>query len=292
MRPASSGADAPLVQREHRALRDDEQAAQLGEPRDDVVGERVGRPAARAVRRGALDERHHRDGGAAAAGARSAGRTGSAARRRRHRRRGGLRARRAPGVAQRRGVEAFGLEQPRRGRARCSSPSRMRPRRASAPSSSSCTCRSNGASCSHFSRYASASSSGTLLDEMLEQRGVAAAEAPPLRGEPAVEEPGCGRSRGPRGSRRRTARRARAAAPAPACSMPSSAARGDLERVDEAIGEVEPRLRRSRVDDARAPGSSTMRADLAQAPAQFAARIVRDVPQQLAELAPRRRLRA
>ena len=36
-------ADAPLVQREHRALRDDEQAAQLGQPGDDVVRQRVGR---------------------------------------------------------------------------------------------------------------------------------------------------------------------------------------------------------------------------------------------------------
>ena len=34
--------DAPLVQREHGALRDDEQASQLGEPGDHVVGERVG----------------------------------------------------------------------------------------------------------------------------------------------------------------------------------------------------------------------------------------------------------
>ena len=44
-------ADAALVQREHGALRDDEQAAQLGEPGDDVVREAVGRPAGRGLRR-------------------------------------------------------------------------------------------------------------------------------------------------------------------------------------------------------------------------------------------------
>ena len=37
------GRDAPLAQGEHGALRDDEQAAQLGEPGDHVVGETVGR---------------------------------------------------------------------------------------------------------------------------------------------------------------------------------------------------------------------------------------------------------
>jgi hypothetical protein len=59
------GADAALVQGEYRALRDDEQGAQLGKPRDDVVGERVGGAA---TRDGVtpVDERHHRDGGAAA----------------------------------------------------------------------------------------------------------------------------------------------------------------------------------------------------------------------------------
>ena len=40
------GAEAALVQREHGALRDDEQAAQLREPRDDVVHERVAGAAA------------------------------------------------------------------------------------------------------------------------------------------------------------------------------------------------------------------------------------------------------
>ena len=58
-------ADAPLVQREHRPLRDDEEAAQLGEPGDHVVGERVGGPAADEGRSGAVDERHDRNGAAA-----------------------------------------------------------------------------------------------------------------------------------------------------------------------------------------------------------------------------------
>ena len=57
--------DAPLVQGEDGALRDDEQAAQLGEPGDHVVGETVGRSAADIGRGGSVDERHHRDRGAA-----------------------------------------------------------------------------------------------------------------------------------------------------------------------------------------------------------------------------------
>src|SRR3546814_3639543 len=61
---------------------------------------------------------------------------------------------------------------------------------------------------------------------------------------------------------------------------------GDLDRIDEAI-------RKSKLDGIGAgvdPGSAGLiddASDFAQAPAQLAARIVRDVPQQFAELAAR-----
>ena len=111
-------ADAALVQGEHGALRDDEQAAQLGEPGDHVVGERVGRlrrgaPSRRTGRRtasprwrrGAAQRRRCRRGrwlrrppsGAAAAA------RGGASR---------LRPGRPPRVADRRAIETLGLEQP------------------------------------------------------------------------------------------------------------------------------------------------------------------------------------
>ena len=62
------GDRCPLVQGEHGPLRDDEQASQLGEPGDHVVGEGVGGPAASTRRGGTVDERHHRQGGAARGG--------------------------------------------------------------------------------------------------------------------------------------------------------------------------------------------------------------------------------
>ena len=55
------GADAPLAQRKHCALRDDEQAPELSEPGDHIVGEGVARAAANARRAGAVEERHHGD---------------------------------------------------------------------------------------------------------------------------------------------------------------------------------------------------------------------------------------
>ena len=50
MRPASSGPIAAFAQREDRALRDDEHAPQLGETGDDVMGQAIGEAAARAGR--------------------------------------------------------------------------------------------------------------------------------------------------------------------------------------------------------------------------------------------------
>jgi hypothetical protein len=52
------------VQGEHGALRNNEEAPQLGEPRDDVMGKSVGKTAARRIADGVIQERHHRDGGA------------------------------------------------------------------------------------------------------------------------------------------------------------------------------------------------------------------------------------
>src|SRR5215207_9520361 len=55
------GADAPLAQRKHCALRDDEQAPELSEPGDHIVGEGVARAAANARRAGAVEEGHPGD---------------------------------------------------------------------------------------------------------------------------------------------------------------------------------------------------------------------------------------
>ena len=55
--------DVRLGQRKHRSARDDEEIAELGETGDDVVGEPVGQPAARAA--ALLDKRHHRQRGLA-----------------------------------------------------------------------------------------------------------------------------------------------------------------------------------------------------------------------------------
>lgn len=62
------GADVPLVEREHRALRDHEHAAQLGQPRDHVVRQRVAQAAAHAGPARRVGERHHRERRAARRG--------------------------------------------------------------------------------------------------------------------------------------------------------------------------------------------------------------------------------
>ena len=170
--------------------------------------------------------------------------------------------------------------------ARCSSPSRIRPWRASAASSISCARRSKGASSSHFSRLPNALV-GSAPREMLEEGDLAPAEAPPLGGEPAVEGGTAFDFQSfqevaveKRGQRLLAFRRER---------VDSRFGRaGDLERVDEAIREVEPDGVVAGFD-AAAARSVNEPPDLAQAPAQLPARIVRHVPQQLAKLAPRHR---
>ena len=252
--------DASLVQGEHGPLRDDEQAAQLGEPGDHVVGEGVGGSAAGAGRGGPVDERHHRDGGAArrrgddvvAAVARHRGRgrerplgrrAASCALRRRATRRESARNR---GPRLRTGAAVA---------ARCSSPSRMRPRRASAVSRISWTRRSNGASWSHCSRYPNASSSGTLLTRC----SSSAAWQPRNRRRCAVSQPlktGLRSiSRPSRKSPSKSADSARCRSGA-SVSMPSSVGAGDLDRIDEAIREIEPDVSSRRVD---APAATARR---------------------------------
>ena len=71
-------------------------------------------------------------------------------------------------------------------------------------------------------------------------------------------------------------------------SMPSCGRAGDLDRIDEAVRQVEPDGVAAGVD-APPAGLVDDAPDLAQAPAQLAARIVGNVPQQLAQLAARDR---
>jgi hypothetical protein len=183
------GADVAVVKREHRPPRDDEQDAQLGEPGDHVVGERVREPAAGIGGRGPVDERHYRNGGAA--GRRDdEGVTG-----RRHggsgdldaRRGGGVGPRRLPGVAKRRGIEALALEQPRGRRQMllafpdlAASGERAQQELVDA--------RIEGRQLEPLLEVRERLVVGQPLDEMLEQGGVAAAESPALGGEPAVED--------------------------------------------------------------------------------------------------------
>ena len=173
--------------------------------------------------------------------------------------------------------------------ARCSSPSRIRPRRPNAVSRHSCTRGSNGASSSHFSRYPNSSSPVAVAGEVLQQRRVAAAEPAPLRREPAVEsgiavdlqavqelalEEGAERPQSIR--RQRLDALLRGA--------------GNLHGIDETVREIEPDAVPGGIDPA--PTRPVEDApELAQAPAQLAARIVGHVPQQLAQADPRHGLR-
>ena len=122
-------------------------------------------------------------------------------------------------------------------------------------------------------------------DKMLQQRGVAAAESPPLRGQPAVE----GRVAVDFQALEKIAvEQHRQRSLTFRCERLDALVNraGDLDRIDETMRQVEAdhvaagldALAVAVVDDA---------ADLAQAPAQLSARIVGDVPQQFAKLAPR-----
>ena len=124
--------------------------------------------------------------------------------------------------------------------------------------------------------------------EALQQRGMRAAQAAPLRREPAGKrraaldlqalEKVAGEQRGQRSQPLRRDRLDVLRRP------------GDLDRIDEAVREVEPDGVRLRLDPlpARLVDEAP---DLAEAPAQLAARIVGNVPQQLAKLAARNGVR-
>ena len=171
--------------------------------------------------------------------------------------------------------------------ARCSSPSRRRPPSASASSSSSCARRSNGASRSHCSRQAMASS---------DARGSASARCSRMAACPARKRRRCvisqalyaalrGMSR-PSTKSPPNMRRQRAQALGRERGDAALQRAAHLQRIDAAVGEVEPDRIALR-QHARAAGLVEHAAQLAQAPAQLAARVVRQVPQQLAQVAAR-----
>jgi hypothetical protein len=125
---------------------------------------------------------------------------------------------------------------------------------------------------------------GSTLREMLEDRGMAAAEAATLRGEPSAESrvavdlealeqlaPVSRRARAPRTSLRSLTSRS-----------------GDLERVDGAAGKPSATVSSWVRTRLRLP--SRILRSLSRT-AQLAARIVRHIPQQLAKLAPQHRKR-
>ena len=184
-------ADVPLVQREHRPLRDDEQAAQLGEPGDDVVGERVGGPAAGAGGGGAVDERHDRDGGAARRTAMID--RGRRLRQRRERRPATPGGPAACALADRQAlrigavVEAFGFEQPggRRQMLLAFADAAVPGKRGQ---KDLVDMRIEGRELEPLLQILERLVIGSALGEMLQQGGVAAAESSALRGEPAVED--------------------------------------------------------------------------------------------------------
>ena len=286
------GTDTSLVQGEHGPLRDDEQAPQFGEPRDHVVGEGVGGPAAGASRSGPVDERHHRDGGAArrrgddvlTAAARRRGRRRSHATRRVR----GLRPGRPPCVVNRRAIETFGLEQSRgRRHVLLAFADRAAPRERGQQDLVDAPIERG-----ELEPPLDVSERlviGNALDEMLQQGGVTAAESPPLSGEPAVEE----RAAVDFQALQKVAaeERGQRSLPFRAELLDALLGRaGDLDRIDEAIRQVEPDRVVAGVD---APAATPVddAPDLAEAPAELPARVVGNVPQQFAELAPRHRAR-
>ena len=157
--PGFFGPDAAIAQREGGSLRDHEHAAQLRQPHDDVVGQRIGHAAALVGFARAVHEGHHGQRRAAPPGA-------SGAKRRISVRLALTSSSVGPGCAccaavsrARRQISRSGaLSSPSASNsllalARCASPSAMRCWRASEVSSSSWALRSNGESLSHSSIY-------------------------------------------------------------------------------------------------------------------------------------------
>ena len=123
----------------------------------------------------------------------------------------------------------------------------------------------------------------SVLDEVFQQRGVMATELTPLRGDPTVEgraavdlqafEKVSGEQRGERSQPLRANR----------LDVPNRP--GDLDRIDEAVRQIKSDGVRLGVDPAPI-GFVDQAPDLAETPTKLSARIVGDVPQQLAKLAP------
>ncbi|HEX6010936.1 MAG TPA: hypothetical protein VFY87_03850 [Geminicoccaceae bacterium] len=123
-----------------------------------------------------------------------------------------------------------------------------------------------------------------LSDELLEQRGVKIAEPPPLGGKPSVE----GRVPGDLQAVEEVTDEQGSQSPQPLRGEHPDLSdhAGDLDRVDEAVREVEPDGFRPGVDPSP-PGLVEKAAELTEAPAELAPRVVGDVPEQVAELAAR-----
>ena len=130
---------------------------------------------------------------------------------------------------------------------------------------------------------------GDLSDEMLQHRGVTAAQAAALRHEPAVEH----RAAIDLESFEKVADKQRGQGSQPLGGQRLDALLDrlvDLDRIDDAVREVEPDGVGLGLDPAAA-GLIDDAPDLAEAPAQLAARIVGNVPQQFAKLAARHGVR-
>src|SRR5262245_33649065 len=130
---------------------------------------------------------------------------------------------------------------------------------------------------------------GNALREMLQEGGVTGAESSPLSSEPPVED----RVAVDFQPLQKLAVEQRGERLLPLRSKPLHALlgrAGDLDRIDETVRQVEPD---SVVVSMDAPALTPVNdaSDLAQAPPELSARIVRNIPQQFAELASRHRAR-
>ena len=286
-------ADAALAQGKDGALRDDEQAAQLGEPRDHVVGKAARRPTLHGLGNAALGERHDGNGGAATGWAGSVGgfewRVACGGRNR-------LRPHSActlcaaclPNVPKRLGVQSFRLEDPCRGRqvlfafAKLAAPGE-------GVQEQFVDALVEWRELQPLLQIPQHIIAGCLPRQALQHGSVTAAKAAALSRQPAVEarvavdlQAVQKLAREQRGQRAQALRRQR---------LDARLGRvRHLDRVDEAAGQVQPHGIPAGLDPAPA-GLIDDAPQLAQAPAQLAARIVGDVPQQLAELASRYGLR-
>jgi hypothetical protein len=243
------------------------------------VGEPVRGSTADARCTGAVDERHHRNGGAAGCDRAEVGTAGAGCRRQAGRR--GLHARRSvgpggpPRLADRRAIEPLGFEQPDGRRqmfltlANAPAPrqrvqedlvhARVERRKLEPPF--------------QVSRRLVV---GHASDEVLQQGRLTAAESAPLRRHPIVESGAAVDLQAI--EKVAVEQRGQCAQPLGLERLDAFLGRpGDLYRIDRTAGEIEPDGVAAGLDSA--PGSLVNSVpDLAQAPAQLAARIVRHIP--------------